>query len=83
MNIAQFIWPPRKDATIVNQHTGTKNEYFFNWLNGLYNVIVGTLGQGIGASAPVTVTLAKLTTGGTNGSLTVTNGVITAYVAPT
>jgi hypothetical protein len=30
-----------------------------------------------------TVALAKLTTGGTAGSLTVVNGVITAYTAPT
>lgn len=30
-----------------------------------------------------TVTLAKLTTGGANGSLKVVNGIITAYTAPT
>ena len=82
MNIQKAIWPPVKDSSIVDQN-GKKTQYFFNWLNGVYNVIVGTLGLGIGAATPVTVTLAKLTTGGTNGSITVTNGVITAYVAPT
>jgi hypothetical protein len=30
-----------------------------------------------------TVSLAKLTTGGSNGSLTLTNGIVTAYTAPT
>lgn len=37
------------------------------------------LSPGINAS----VTLAKLTTGGTNGSLTFVNGILTAYTAPT
>jgi hypothetical protein len=82
MNIQELLWPPLKQSTIVDQH-GQKTQYFFNWLNALYNVIIGTLGKGIGTSTPVTVTLAKLTTGGANGSLTLTNGVITAYVAPT
>ena len=45
----------------------------------------GTLGtmstQNVGISA--SVDLAKLTVAGTNGSLTVSNGIITAYTAPT
>ena len=36
-----------------------------------------------GGVPSATVTLAKLTTGGTNGSMTVVNGIITNYVAPT
>jgi len=39
------------------------------------------LGLGSGYTGPVA--LAKLTTLGTDGSLTVTNGIITAYTAPT
>lgn len=35
------------------------------------------------AGLNTTVTLAKLTTSGANGSLTLTNGVVTAYTAPT
>jgi hypothetical protein len=35
-----------------------------------------------GTGITATVTLAKLTGGGSNGSLTVTNGLITHYVAP-
>jgi hypothetical protein len=43
---------------------------------------LGTMStQNVGISA--TVALAKLTTIGTNGSLTVSNGIITAYTAPT
>jgi hypothetical protein len=33
--------------------------------------------------ASITLTLAKLTTGGTAGSITITNGIITGYVAST
>lgn len=41
----------------------------------------GTLGHVTGLS--VTITTAKLTTGGANGSMTFTNGVLTAQVAAT
>jgi len=42
-------------------------------------------GYAVGATAGIdaTVALAKLTTGGANGSLTVTKGIITGYTAPT
>jgi hypothetical protein len=39
--------------------------------------------QGLGGGLTVTVTTAKLTGGGANGSLTFTNGVLTAYKAAT
>ena len=43
---------------------------------------LGTMAtENIGINA--TVALAKITLGGTNGSLTVSNGIITAYTAPT
>lgn len=43
---------------------------------------LGTMStQNIGINA--TVALAKLTAGGVNGSITVANGIITAYTAPT
>jgi len=46
------------------------------------NLGLGTMAtQNVGIST--TVNLAKLTTLGTNGSLTVSNGIITAYTAPT
>jgi hypothetical protein len=46
------------------------------------NLGLGTIAtQNVGIST--TVTLAKLTLAGSNGSLTVSNGIITAYTAPT
>ena len=43
---------------------------------------LGTMStQNVGIST--TVTLAKLTSTGSNGSLTISNGIITAYTAPT
>jgi len=46
------------------------------------NLGLGTMAtQNVGISA--TVSLAKLTGGGANGSMTVTNGIVTAYTAPT
>ena len=46
------------------------------------NLGLGTIAtQNVGISA--TVALAKLTVSGTDGSLTVANGIITAYTAPT
>ena len=50
-------------------------EAWSGWFRNLYNL----LKPGIST----TVTLAKLTGGGANGSLTVVNGIITAYTAPT
>jgi len=48
---------------------------WYQWFKSVKRV----LAPGINA----TVVLAKLTTSGANGSLTVVNGVITAYTAPT
>lgn len=46
------------------------------------NLGLGTIAtENIGISA--TVALAKLTPGGANGSMTVANGIVTAYTAPT
>lgn len=77
------LWQIQRNTQYVKTENGLPTHYFYDWLNKLYSLLKGTLGLGIGAATPVTVTLAKLTTGGTNGSLTVVNGVITAYVAPT
>jgi hypothetical protein len=41
--------------------------------------VKGVLAPGIST----TVVLVKLTTGGTNGSITVVNGIVTQYTAPT
>jgi hypothetical protein len=41
------------------------------------------LPSGIGVPQSVTIPVAKLTSGGTNGSMTFTNGLLTAEVPPT
>jgi trimeric autotransporter adhesin len=49
----------------------------------LGNTSVTQLVVGSGASISTTIALAKLTTLGSNGSVTIVNGIVTAYVAPT
>ena len=58
----------------------------------LFNNIAGLLNQGVpspqnafGVQIPqsITITLVKLTGPGANGSLTFTNGILTAFQAPT
>lgn len=56
---------------------GTTNEYYH--LTLAQQNKIGTLLSGI----TDIVVLAKITSGGTNGSLTVVNGIITGYTAPT
>ncbi len=41
------------------------------------------LSEALNTGATATVPLAKITSGGSNGSLTITNGIITSVVAPT
>jgi hypothetical protein len=72
------LWNPAVMSKIVNPD-GTKTQYFFTWLNLLYEMLKGTIGQGFTG----TVVTAKLTVGGTNGSITFTNGVVTQQVAAT
>jgi len=55
-------------------HTGTQEHTTITGLGPLATQAAGFTG---------TVALAKLTTGGTNGSMTLSNGVVTAYTAPT
>jgi hypothetical protein len=50
--------------------------------SGAVNAVGGFQANGV-AGITATVPLAKLTTGGANGSLTITNGIITARVNPT
>jgi hypothetical protein len=73
------LWDPASQSQIIDPQTGKKTQYFFNWLKILFDLLKGTLGQGFTG----TVTVAKLTGGGTNGTLTFVNGVLTKEVPPT
>ena len=53
-----------------------------NALKGLSNLYL-QFNQFKGSGTSGTITLAKLTSGGTNGSITVVNGLITAFTNPT
>lgn len=67
---------PLRGAPIAdNSGQNVFGRFWSGWFRSIYNV----LNPGI----TVSVALAKLTAGGANGSLTVKNGIITAYVAPT
>lgn len=71
--------------------TGADTTYAYraNNLSDLANASTARTNLGLGTMATqnvgisTTVNLAKLTIAGTNGSLTVVNGIITAYTAPT
>jgi hypothetical protein len=52
-------------------------------LSDLASAATACTNLGLGAGLSVTVPLAKLTTGGTNGTLTYVNGILTAVVNPT
>ena len=62
-----------------NWHMRLKTVDSIGNLNDVVTGINSILSPGITA----TIALAKLTTGGTNGSITVTRGIVTAYTAPT
>jgi hypothetical protein len=75
--VSLFVPPPPK-GTQVLQPDGTFSWPWSGWLRGVWTVLNGN-GAGVFSG---TVTLAKLTAGGSNGSLTIVNGVITGYAAP-
>jgi hypothetical protein len=71
------IQQPDKNAPVLDQQ-GKFTFYWFGWLNKLVQIVNGLM---VGVS--VTVVTAKLTPGGTAGSLTYTNGRLTAQVPAT
>jgi hypothetical protein len=73
------LFPLAKGQHIVDQPTGIVNQYFFNWLNALFKLLQGTIGSGFTG----TITTAKLTDGGANGSMTFVNGVVTSQTPAT
>jgi len=66
---------PSDQSAIVNPLTGKASPWMKQWMRQ----IKGVLAPGIST----TVVLTKLTVGGVNGSIKVTNGIVTQYTAPT
>jgi hypothetical protein len=74
----QQLPQPIRNAPIVDGQPWVFSQFWGGWLRKLYLTFNGNLEAG----ATSTIPLAKLTAGGSNGSLTVTNGIITNIVAP-
>lgn len=66
--------PADSSAIVDNQGRATY------WMKQWMRQVKGVLQPG---ATSLTISLAKLTAGGTNGSITVVNGIVTAYTAPT
>lgn len=81
-NVSTPILPAIFNYSIL---TAVQQQIMRQVFESMIAAFVSTMGfAGVqGSTFSGTVALAKLTTGGTQGSLTVSNGLITAYVAPT
>lgn len=86
--------PPR--AGPVLQKDGTFIQPWAGFFQGIYNLFnshasqinsntssIQTIQQSLAAGINASVTLAKLTTTGAEGTMTFSNGILTAYTAPT
>lgn len=74
-----------RDAVVLNE-TGGFHDVWFGWLRSFATSVGAAhaqINQTIGQGQSTTLTLAKITPGGTNGSITLVNGVVTAFTAPT
>jgi hypothetical protein len=84
MSLAQIQPPPARSGAVLEK-SGAFAQIWSGWFRNLYETLNANFSS-IQSSLPAgyngTVVLAKLTTGGSNGSLTVANGLITAYTPP-
>lgn len=73
--------PPRQMKVLMEPTAGDMPGIFtvawIGWLQKLVSILNGNLEAGM----TITVTTAKLTTGGSNGSMTFTNGILTSEIA--
>lgn len=76
--MADVIPPPPFTSTVVEGRELTATAVWRQWLMTLTT----WMNKGNGGFTG-TITLAKLTSGGANGTVTVVDGIITNYVAPT
>jgi hypothetical protein len=80
-----LIQPPPARSGAVLEKSGVFAQIWSGWFRKLYealNANFSSIQSALPAGYSGTVALAKLTTGGSNGSLTVSNGLITAYTPP-
>jgi hypothetical protein len=70
---------PADQSPLVNPITGRATPHFKQWMRGVKRV----LQPGISLTGAQAIVIPKLTSGGTNGSITVVNGIVTGYTAPT
>jgi hypothetical protein len=78
---AQRLWYAYVGATFIPVVPATFTPVTGEYLTG-YNSTTGAFSGSSPAGISATVALAKLTTGGSNGSATFVNGILTAYTAP-
>jgi hypothetical protein len=74
--------PPRFGPGSAAPQTERDWLQMFSYFNNVSQYLTALSAQ-IAGGQSVTMTLAKLTTGGTNGSITFTNGIETGHVNPT
>lgn len=80
MTLQTVTPPPPRSAAVLQGQLFT--QLWSGWFRSLYNTVSANF-SALGGGISTTVELAALTATGTKGSLTVVNGVITAYTAPT
>lgn len=76
--MSNFQPPPAKITKVLTE-AGTFSPWWYNWFNLVKLTFDGSVGLGFSG----TITTAKLTGGGANGSMTFVNGVLTARTAAT
>lgn len=86
--MATGLQPPSNTATVTQDPQSKPfSNFWFNWLVQLYQVLnFSGLVANQTANKPgltVTITTAKLTGAGANGSMTFTNGILTAQTQAT
>jgi hypothetical protein len=78
MTVKQIPQMPPRPAVLVSPDGGPAQ----NWY-GFFRQVFLTVNGNLKAGFSGTISLAKLTTGGANGSITVVSGIITAVTPPT
>lgn len=85
--MATSFQPPSNAAPVTTQGSTSLSPYWFNWFLQLWQLLnFSGLIANQAANKPgitVVITTAKLTGGGANGSMTFTNGILTAQTQAT